>query len=539
LEVSRPVFSVVVASYNGRGRIDMALASLRAQDLTEPYEVIVVDSGTDDCAAYVKARYPEVRVIHCGRRLWPGAARNRGVVASTGRYIAFLPDDGVARPDWLRMRLAAHRAGHSAVAGAIINGRPGRPIAAASHYLEYSALIPSRRILAQQRVPHCLSYERSLFERLGPFPEGTRTGEDTLFNERCLAAGVQVGYEPRAQLAHRGPTRLGPYLRHQYEHGIGLARCVRLHGHRSAIGAGGQGAAAAFARIFLAYPARRWTSSVRRIARGRPRALPAFLALAPLTWAGLLATSAGAWAEWRQLDRLGPPPSTAPAHRNGATSTRRWDRARIYLTFDDGPDPHWTPRILDELGRIGAKASFFMVGSRAVDFPEVAAEVLERGHRVELHCMRHFEHLGRAHEEIEADTRAALRELSRLGARPARWRPPGGVCTERTREVARAFELELTGWSADPGDWRGHSVDRMLEILERQLRVGSVVVMHDGIGARARRAGCVETLRLIEPLVALARSLGAEPTALPVPRTELDGDRVLAALPAVTTTGIA
>ena len=273
--MSSPVVSVVVASYNGRSRIDTALTSLRAQDIAEPFEVIVVDSGEDDCAAHVRCRYPEVRVIRFHRRLWPGAARNRGIQSSSGRYVAFLPDDGVARPDWLRRRLAAHRSGHPAVAGAITNGRPRHLIATAAHYLEYSALIPSRRILAEQEVPHCLSYERSLFERLGSFPEGTRTGEDTLFNERCLAAGVRVGFEPRAQLAHLGPTRLRPYLRHQYEHGVGLARCVRLHGHRSPIGPPDQPTVAALTRIFVAYPVRRWWGSIKRVARGRPSALPA------------------------------------------------------------------------------------------------------------------------------------------------------------------------------------------------------------------------------------------------------------------------
>jgi peptidoglycan-N-acetylglucosamine deacetylase len=523
LEVSSPAFSVVVASYNGRRRIDTALASLRAQDLTEPFEVIVVDSGEDDCAAHVRSRFPEVRVIHSHRRLWPGAARNRGIQASSGRYLAFLPDDGVAHPDWLRRRLAAHRSGYRAVAGAIINGRPGHPIATAAHYLEYSALIPSRRILAEQDVPHCLSYARSLFERLGSFPEGTRTGEDTLFNERCLAAGVRVGFEPQAKLAHLGPTRLRPYLRHQYEHGVGLARCVRLHGHRSPIGLADQRIGAALTRIFVAYPVRRWWNSIQRVARGRPRALPACLALAPLTWDGLLATAAGAWAEWRQLDRLGPPSSDRAATRRNGISAIRAAPAQIYLTFDDGPDPDWTRSILDELGRVGAGASFFVVGSRAAEHPDVVEEIVASGHRVELHCMEHLEHGGRNGEEIEADTRTALAELAKLGVRPSRWRPPGGVCTQRTREVARACHLELIGWSADPQDWRGHSATRMLSILERQVRLGSVIVMHDAVGSRAQRKGCLETVRLIEPLVALAHSLGAEPAALPAPTREPDG----------------
>jgi hypothetical protein len=76
-----PVISVIVAAYNARARIHGALDSLREQDVEDPYEVIVVDSGDDDCAAHVSAAYPEVRLIHSERRLYPGAARNAGIRA--------------------------------------------------------------------------------------------------------------------------------------------------------------------------------------------------------------------------------------------------------------------------------------------------------------------------------------------------------------------------------------------------------------------------------------------------------------------------
>ncbi|MGZ8794350.1 MAG: glycosyltransferase family 2 protein, partial [Gaiellaceae bacterium] len=71
----RPAVSVVVPAYEARTVIDEALRSLVAQDLEEPYEVIVVDSGTDEAADYVAAAYPDVRVVRSGRRLWPGQAR--------------------------------------------------------------------------------------------------------------------------------------------------------------------------------------------------------------------------------------------------------------------------------------------------------------------------------------------------------------------------------------------------------------------------------------------------------------------------------
>jgi GT2 family glycosyltransferase len=298
-----PAISVVVLSYNARARIHIPLRALRAQDLPEPYEVVVVDSGSDDCADFVHASYPEARVVRSERRLVPGAARNRGWRAARGRYVAFLADDCAPNPEWLRLRLATHREGHACVGGSIVNGTPRHPVGSAGYFLEYSALIPSPKILAEQTVPHSMSYERALFERLGGFPEDTMTGEDTLFNSRCVRAGVPIGVQAGAQLAHRNLTGLRAYLRHQYGHGRGLVQCVERHGLPSSTGPAAQPMVLALWRMFVVYPAGRWWNALKRIARGRPRWATAYVALSPLVWAGLWATAAGSWVEWRAQQR--------------------------------------------------------------------------------------------------------------------------------------------------------------------------------------------------------------------------------------------
>lgn len=295
-----PVISVIVCSYDSRPRIATALDSLAAQDIDEPYEVIVVDSGTDDAARFIAERYPDVRVVRSEQRLFPGPARNVGVRAAEGRYVAFLPDDGIARPDWLRRRVAKHRDGFDAVGGAITNATPGHPVGSAGYYLEYSALIPSGEILSEQAIPHCLSYDRELFERLGEFPESTETGEDTLFNQRLAEAGVEVAFDPDIQLGHRNVRGIVPYLRHQYEHGRGLMQCIEQFGLGSPIGPAGQPPPMALYRIFALYPARRWWRGLHRIRRGKPQWVPEYLLVAPITLAGLWATSAGALVEYRK-----------------------------------------------------------------------------------------------------------------------------------------------------------------------------------------------------------------------------------------------
>jgi glycosyltransferase involved in cell wall biosynthesis len=299
----RPAASVIVCSYNSRSRIDTALESLRAQRLDGPYEVIVVDSGSDGCADYLRAAYAEVRLVRSDVRLWPGAARNRGLRVARGDCVAFLPDDAEARPDWLSRKVELHRRGFDLVGGAVVNGTPGSPVGTAGYLLEYSALLPSERALRDQEVPHALSYSRELLARVGEFPEDTRTGEDTLFSERCMRAAATVAFDPEAQIVLRNHTGLGAYLRHHYVHGRGLVQCTSRHGLHSPAVPATDAVPRALIAIFIRYPSLRWGRALGRVARGQARRLPAYLALTPLIWIGLWATSVGAWSEWRRARR--------------------------------------------------------------------------------------------------------------------------------------------------------------------------------------------------------------------------------------------
>ncbi|HYU58563.1 MAG TPA: glycosyltransferase family 2 protein [Actinomycetota bacterium] len=316
-----PPISVIVCSYNSRQRIDRSLRSLRRQDLAEPSEVIVVDSGRDGAHEYVRAAYPEVTVVRSERRLFPGPARNAGVRAAHGEVVAFLPDDGVAAPDWLRRRLERHRQGYLAVGGAIANGTPSSAIGTAGYLIEYAALVPSAPVLWQQALPHCLSYHRSLFDRFGLFPEGAETGEDTLFNRRLVAAGVPIALDPEIVLAHVNPTGMRAYLRHQFEHGRGMAQCAVLYELEGPVGPSGQSPARAAWRLLVRYPFRRWMAAGRRLRIGRGAWLRRYLTLTPLVWAGIWSAGFGAWREVLVLRRSaarGPLAVDAVTSRPGA-----------------------------------------------------------------------------------------------------------------------------------------------------------------------------------------------------------------------------
>jgi peptidoglycan/xylan/chitin deacetylase (PgdA/CDA1 family) len=174
----------------------------------------------------------------------------------------------------------------------------------------------------------------------------------------------------------------------------------------------------------------------------------------------------------------------------------------VELTFDDGPDPVWTPAVLAALSGARLRATFFVIAQRAAAYPQVIAAIRAAGHAVELHCDEHVRHTDAGRPTIEADTRRAIATLGRLGIRPRRWRIPWGVEAPWTAEIAAEHELELCGWDVDSHDWRGDGAEQMLATIGPELRPGAVVLLHDGLGPGARRRGCEETVRFTRMIAA-------------------------------------
>lgn len=186
----------------------------------------------------------------------------------------------------------------------------------------------------------------------------------------------------------------------------------------------------------------------------------------------------------------------------------------IALTFDDGPDPVWTPRVLDALADAGALATFFVVAPLAKRRPGLLRRAVAEGHEVALHCNRHVRHDRMATAEVLADARDGLRTLRGLGHEVHDWRVPWGVVTGDTEEAAAELGLRLVGWTADSEDWRGGDAGEMLGRLTPGLEAGAVVLMHDAVGPGALRDGCGRTVELVAPLVSLTRSRSLTPVPL-------------------------
>jgi peptidoglycan/xylan/chitin deacetylase (PgdA/CDA1 family) len=184
----------------------------------------------------------------------------------------------------------------------------------------------------------------------------------------------------------------------------------------------------------------------------------------------------------------------------------------VALTYDDGPDRVWTPRVLAALRRRGARATFFVQARRAADRRDLIEEMVADGHEVGFHCLDHVRHSERSWDGVAADLEIGMGVLASLEVELRAWRAPWGIETDATRTLAGSHGLRLWGWNVDTHDWRGDPAAKMSAALAAQggLREGDVLLMHDGLGPGARREGCAETVALTEMLLASAAEADLE-----------------------------
>lgn len=229
-EIKAPFISVVVISQNNASTISRTLGSIVSQDCPEPFEVILVDSGSDGTAELVKATFPEVVVVSLGNPALPGKARNAGLKIARGVHVSFPGSHTELPPGSLAARMEAHRKGYAMVTGSILNGTD--TVAGwASYFIDHSTSLPARPSGPLNSPPNSCSYHRRVLVQCGLFPEDRRAGEDTIVNQRLWDAGHRAYRDQRIMLTHitrcRTPSRL---TRHHFMRGRAWGRILSERG---------------------------------------------------------------------------------------------------------------------------------------------------------------------------------------------------------------------------------------------------------------------------------------------------------------------
>ncbi|MGI6259685.1 MAG: polysaccharide deacetylase family protein [Anaerolineaceae bacterium] len=166
----------------------------------------------------------------------------------------------------------------------------------------------------------------------------------------------------------------------------------------------------------------------------------------------------------------------------------------VYLTFDDGPDPKWTPQILEILARYHAGATFYMIGRNANTHPEIVRQVAEQNQNIAVHG---YNHMDMSHIDFqtfyyevydsEEVIRKALKAEPNLEAQFGKClRPPYGRTSEYLYQNASEMDYEVSMWHIDTKDWQQPAPEEMLAELLKRLEPGKVILMHDGGEERAQ-----------------------------------------------------
>ena len=193
----------------------------------------------------------------------------------------------------------------------------------------------------------------------------------------------------------------------------------------------------------------------------------------------------------------------------------------VALTFDDGPDYDGiTGRILDTLKKYGGHASFFQLGDRAAELPEVMERIAAEGHEIACHTYDH-KHMGSDVTEYDIVHGDDVIEQA-SGKRPSAFRSPGGDTTELIRQTCMYEGMPIFYWSIDTQDWRSKNADAVYNAVMNNVSDGDIVLMHN---IYSSTADAIERIvpELVEQgyqLVTVSQLVQAKTGEPPIPGTQ-------------------
>ncbi|MFN8953351.1 MAG: polysaccharide deacetylase family protein [Aphanizomenon sp.] len=181
----------------------------------------------------------------------------------------------------------------------------------------------------------------------------------------------------------------------------------------------------------------------------------------------------------------------------------------IALTFDDGPWPNTTAKVLDILKKNRIKSTFFVVGQNVKNYPDLTKQIVADGHIIANHTWHHWYH--------QMNAQAAAYEVANTtdiiyqttGVRTSLFRPPGGIMNNGVAAYAKNNKYAVIMWSADSMDYSRPAVPRLMNNIFREAKPGGIVLMHDGGGDRSH------TVKALPEIINRFRKQGYEFVTVP------------------------
>ena len=149
----------------------------------------------------------------------------------------------------------------------------------------------------------------------------------------------------------------------------------------------------------------------------------------------------------------------------------------VALTFDDGPSPRCTPRLLDGLQERGVRATFFVVGCQVVKDPDIVIRMAAEGHQIGNHSYDHQKLDKLSLQEAAEDMGKNNDLLCQLLGEGDYWiRPPYGLLSEAE---LKEITVPVVGWSVDTEDWKSKNTGKILDVIYREISDGDIILLHD------------------------------------------------------------
>lgn len=172
----------------------------------------------------------------------------------------------------------------------------------------------------------------------------------------------------------------------------------------------------------------------------------------------------------------------------------------ISLTFDDGPNPQYTPELLDVLKKNDVKCTFFVLAENAQKYPDIIKRIKSEGHHIGLHSLKHTNAIFSLPNQTQKDFSKSMKIMNNLGIKVEFFRPPWGIFNPLTYYYAKTYNLKIVLWSIHAMDWsRWVTESYIKEKLINNVKPGDIILLHDSGGFKNSPKKTIGALKAVLP----------------------------------------